>query len=244
MEIIPAIDISNGKCVRLYKGKKGTEKIYFKNPINALNFWMEQGAERLHFVDLDGAWGSDKNKNILKQMIEIARNKVKVQIGGGIRNIEAFKELIQLGVDRVIIGTLAIQKPEVIKKLSNEFGSEHIIVALDYREGKISTHGWTQETNKDPFTFGKKVAKLGAGYILFSAIESDGAFTGPDFENIKKMVKTVSIPIYVAGGIRNEEDLGELIKLGIHGVIIGKAFYEKKIPALIIKNSNYKKKNE
>ncbi|MBY8983220.1 MAG: 1-(5-phosphoribosyl)-5-[(5-phosphoribosylamino)methylideneamino]imidazole-4-carboxamide isomerase [Candidatus Lokiarchaeota archaeon] len=244
MEIIPAIDISNGKCVRLYKGKKGTEKIYYENPIDALKFWMEQGAERLHFVDLDGAWGSDRNKNILNKMISLAKNKVKVQIGGGIRNIDAFKELIQLGADRIIIGTLAVKNPEVIKILANKFGSEHIIVALDYRNRKIETHGWTQQTNKNPFDFGKIVAEFGAGYILFSAIESDGAFTGPDFENIKEMVKKVSIPIYVAGGIRNEEDLRELSKLGVYGVIIGKAFYENKIPTLIIKNSNYKNKKE
>ncbi|MBN1215915.1 MAG: 1-(5-phosphoribosyl)-5-[(5-phosphoribosylamino)methylideneamino]imidazole-4-carboxamide isomerase [Candidatus Lokiarchaeota archaeon] len=244
MEIIPAIDISNGKCVRLYKGKKGTEKIYFENPIDALNFWIEQGAERLHFVDLDGAWGSEKNKYILKQMIEIARDKVKVQIGGGIRDCNSFKELINMGVDRVIIGTLAINNPEVIKELSNDIGSKHIIVALDYKQGKILTHGWTQETNKNPFYFGKIVAELGAGFILFSSIESDGAFTGPDFENIKKMISSVSIPIYIAGGIRNEEDLNELKKLGVYGVIVGKAFYENKIPTLIIKNFKYKKKKE
>ncbi len=240
MDIIPAIDISNGKCVRLYKGKKGTEKIYYENPIDALRFWMEQGAERLHFVDLDGAWGSNINKEILKNMIKIARKKVKVQIGGGIRSIEAFKELIQLGADRIIIGTLAIKNPEIIKILASEIGSEHIIIALDYKNGKISTHGWTQQTNKNPFDFGKLIAEYGARYILFSAIESDGAFTGPDFENIKRMVKTVSIPIYVAGGIRNEDDLKELKKMGVYGVIIGKAFYENKISTLIIKNFNYK----
>ncbi|TFG10394.1 MAG: 1-(5-phosphoribosyl)-5-((5-phosphoribosylamino)methylideneamino)imidazole-4-carboxamide isomerase, partial [Promethearchaeota archaeon] len=108
MEIIPAIDISGGKCVRLFKGQKGTEKIYYENPLEALEFWLHQGAERLHFVDLDGAWGSDKNKLLLKNMVKKARkSSLKVQIGGGIRTYEAAIDLVNTGADRIIIGTLA-----------------------------------------------------------------------------------------------------------------------------------------
>jgi len=242
MEIIPAIDISGGKCVRLFKGQKGTEKIYYENPLDALDFWIEQGAQRIHFVDLDGAWGSDKNKKILKDMILKAKDSnLKIQIGGGIRTYEAAIELIDIGVERVIIGTLAITQPNVIKQLADKIGAEHIIVALDYKEGKISTHGWTQQTNKDPFIYGKKIAELGAGYILFSSVEADGAFTGPDLKNIEKMVQSVDIPIYAAGGVRNEEDIKNLEKIGgVHGVIVGKAFYEKKLPLSILKQINKK----
>ncbi|MFX1257132.1 MAG: 1-(5-phosphoribosyl)-5-[(5-phosphoribosylamino)methylideneamino]imidazole-4-carboxamide isomerase [Promethearchaeota archaeon] len=239
MEIIPAIDISNGKCVRLYKGKKGTEIVYYENPLDALEFWINQGAQRLHFIDLDGAWGSNVNKELLKKMIKSSSDKIKIQIGGGIRNYEDAEELIKMGADRIIIGTLAIKKPEVIQKLAKKIGSEHIIVALDYKSGKIATHGWTEQTNKSPFTFSKRVAQLGAGYILFSSVEADGAFIGPDLKNIKKMVKTVKIPIYAAGGIRNERDIKNLKKIGVWGVIIGKAFYENKLPLSIIKNSKY-----
>ncbi|MBA7691525.1 1-(5-phosphoribosyl)-5-[(5-phosphoribosylamino)methylideneamino] imidazole-4-carboxamide isomerase [subsurface metagenome] len=240
MEIIPAIDISGGKCVRLFKGQKGTEKIYYENPLDALDFWIDQGAQRIHFVDLDGAWGSDKNKKILKHMILKAKDSsLKIQIGGGIRTYEAAIELIDIGAERVIIGTLAIKQPNVIKQLADKIGAEHIIVALDYKEGKISTHGWTQQTNKDPFTYAKKIAELGAGYILFSSVEADGAFTGPDLKNIEKMVQSVDIPIYAAGGVRNEEDIKNLEKIGgVHGVIVGKAFYEKKLPLSILKQIN------
>ena len=240
MEIIPAIDISGGKCVRLFKGQKGTEKIYYENPLDALDFWTEQGAQRIHFVDLDGAWGSDKNKKILKDMILKAKDSsLKIQIGGGIRTYEAAIDLIDIGAERVIIGTLAINQPNVIKQLADKIGSEHIIVALDYKEGKISTHGWTQQTNKDPFIYGKKIAELGAGYILFSSVEADGAFTGPDLKNIEKMVQSVDIPVYAAGGVRNEEDIKNLEKIGgVHGVIVGKAFYEKKLPLSILKQIN------
>lgn len=204
-----------------------------------MDFWINQDAKRLHFVDLDGAWGSNKNKKILKEMIKKASNRLKVQIGGGIRNFESAKELFEIGADRVIIGTLAIKHPNIIQELANEFGSEHIIVALDYKKGKIAIHGWTEQTDIDPFTFGKKIVDFGAGYILFSSVEADGAFTGPDIDNIKKMVNSVSIPIYAAGGIRNEKDLIKLKQLGVWGVIIGKAFYEQKIPYSILKNSKY-----
>ena len=239
MEIIPAIDISGGKCVRLFKGKKGTEKVYYENPLDALDFWINQGAQRLHFVDLDGAWGSNKNKEILRNMIMKASNKLKVQIGGGIRSYNMAVELIKLGADRIIIGTLAVKRPEIVEELAKSIGSKSIIVALDYKEGKIATHGWTEQTDKDPFTFGKVIAKLGAGYILFSAVEADGAFTGPDFKNIEKMVKSVDIPIYAAGGVRNEEDILKLKKTGAFGVIVGKAFYENKLSYSVIKNSKY-----
>ena len=111
----------------------------------------------------------------------------------------------------------------------------NIIVALDYKEGKISTHGWTQQTNKDPFTYGKKMVELGAGYILFSSVEADGAFTGPDLKNIEKMVHSIDIPVYAAGGVRNEEDIKNLEKIGAYGVIVGKAFYEKQLPLTILK---------
>ncbi|GAH01404.1 unnamed protein product, partial [marine sediment metagenome] len=150
MEIVPAIDISDGKCVRLFKGKKGTEKVYYENPLDALDFWINKGAKRLHFVDLDGAWGSDKNKKTLKNMIIKASNKLKVQIGGGIRSYDQAIELINIGADRIIIGTLAVKNPEVIKKLAKTISSERIIVALDYRKGKIATHGWTVQTDKVP----------------------------------------------------------------------------------------------
>ncbi|TXT63583.1 MAG: 1-(5-phosphoribosyl)-5-[(5-phosphoribosylamino)methylideneamino] imidazole-4-carboxamide isomerase [Promethearchaeota archaeon] len=241
MEIIPAIDISSGKCVRLYKGEKGTEKVYYENPIDALRFWMQiDGIKRLHFVDLDGAWGSSVNKTLLKEMIQIAKDKIKVQIGGGIRSADSAEELIRLGADRIIIGTLAIKNPEIIEKLAQKIGSNSIIVALDYKNGKISTHGWTQQTEISPFAFGKELTERGAGFILFSAIEADGAFTGPDFKNIKKMVATVDLPVYAAGGIRSEQDLNELRKIGVQGAIVGKAFYEGKLNPSIVINPKYK----
>ncbi|MFW9783712.1 MAG: HisA/HisF-related TIM barrel protein, partial [Candidatus Heimdallarchaeota archaeon] len=217
-----------------------TEKVYNDNPIDVLNFWINQGAKRLHIIDLDGAWGSNMNKELLKQMISESSGKSKIQIGGGIRSINSAVELIKLGVDRVILGTLAISNPRIIKTLADQIGKERIIIAVDYKDGTIATHGWTVESRKDPFKFGKKLEKLGAGFILFSSIEADGTLSGPDITNISKMVREVKkLPIYVAGGVRDTEDLLKLKEIGVKGVIIGKAFYERYIPFSIIKNSKY-----
>ena len=240
MEIIPAIDISNGKCVRLHKGVKGTEKIYYEDPRKALDFWIDNGAERLHFIDLNGAWGSNINKKLLKNLIRKASNTIKIQVGGGIRSIDSAIELIKLGADRIILGTFAIKNPEAVKNLIKLIGAEKIIIAIDYKKEKVAIHGWTELSDKDPFSFGKEIEKLGVKFVLFSSIEADGTLSGPDFNSIKKIINTVkNVSIYVAGGIRDTEDLRKLKSIGVKGVIIGTAFYEQKIPYTIIKNSKY-----
>jgi len=238
MEIIPAIDISNGKCVRLYKGRKRSEKIYFEDPLEVLDFWVSHGAERLHFIDLDGAWGSDVNKNLLQKIIKETSNKIKIQIGGGIRSIESALKLIELGADRIIIGTFAIKNPKSVKNLLEIIGSDKIIIAVDYRKERVAIQGWTELSNKNPFSFGKELEELGVRLILFSSIEADGTLSGPDFENIEKMIESVEkTSIYVAGGVRNIKDVEDLNTIGVKGVIIGKAFYEHSLPFSIIKNS-------
>jgi phosphoribosylformimino-5-aminoimidazole carboxamide ribotide isomerase len=244
MEIIPAIDISNGKCVRLYQGLKGTEKVYYEDPLEAVEFWINKGANRINIIDLDGAWGSNTNKILFKNIINKAANKLKIQVGGGIRDIETASNLIKIGVDRIIIGTIAILEPKIVQKLVQMIGTNKLIVAIDYHSEKIAIQGWTKLSNKDPFTFGKKIEKMGVKYILFSSIKSDGTLSGPDFQNIQKMIKIVKkASLYVAGGVRNTEDLDKLNKIGVNGVVIGKAFYEQKIPFSIIKNSKYDDKN-
>jgi len=171
-------------------------------------------------------------------MINKASNKVKIQIGGGIRSIDSAIDLVKLGVDRVIIGTLAVKQPETISELVKKIGSEHLIIALDYKQGKIAISGWTEEFNETPFSFAKKVINLGAINILFSSVEADGTFSGPDVKNIKIMVNNIgSANLYVAGGIRNEKDIKKLKKMSIKGVIVGKAFYEHLLSPSIIKQS-------
>lgn len=204
--------------------------------MDAIDFWVEQEASRLHFVDLDGAWGSKINKALLMEMIEKASNNVKVQIGGGIRTVKEAIELIELGVDRIVLGTLAVKNPEKVKELVDILPTESIIIAIDYRENKIAIHGWTEITNENPFAFAKNVIKLGVTNILFSSIEADGTLSGPDIKNIKMMVKIIGdCHLFIAGGIKSEKDIKKLKNLGVAGVIIGKAFYEHQIPTSIIK---------
>lgn len=240
MEIIPAIDVSNGKCVRLFQGVKGSEKIYFEDPLEAIDFWINMGAERIHIIDLDGAWGSDTNKALIKTLIKKASTKLKIQVGGGIRDEDSALDLINIGVDRIILGTIALKELKLVQKLVNMIGSDKVIIAIDYRDEKIAIQGWTKLSNKNPFSFGKKIEKLGVKLILFSSVDADGTLAGPDFQNIKKMKKTLKMAsLYVAGGVRNLDDLEVLKKIGVKGVIIGKAFYEQKLPYTIIKNSKY-----
>ena len=144
--------------------------------------------------------------------------------------MEKATNLINIGVDRVIIGTKAIKEPEFIEKLVEKTDSSHVIVSLDHVKGKVAIKGWTELTDQSAFDLGKKFENLGAGYILFSAVEADGAMSGPDIENTKKMVRSVNIPVFAAGGTRNIEDLVELKENAkAYGVIVGKAFYEHKI---------------
>ncbi|MFX0082346.1 MAG: 1-(5-phosphoribosyl)-5-[(5-phosphoribosylamino)methylideneamino]imidazole-4-carboxamide isomerase [Candidatus Hodarchaeota archaeon] len=244
MEIIPAIDISKGKCVRLYQGLKGTEKIYYEDPLEALEFWINKGAKKIHIIDLDGAWGSDVNRILFKNLIKNASNKINIQVGGGIRDIESAFELIKIGADRIILGTIAIEDPKLVKNLVKKIGPNKIIVAIDYHGERIAIQGWTKLSIKNPFSFVKKIENLGVRIILFSSIKADGTLSGPDFQNIQKMINTVKkASIYVAGGIRDIDDIDKLRQMGVRGVIIGKAFYEQTIPFSIIKNSKYDDEN-
>jgi phosphoribosylformimino-5-aminoimidazole carboxamide ribotide isomerase len=218
--------------------------VYYEDPLEAIEFWINKGAKRINIIDLDGAWGSDINKILFKKIINKAANKLKIQVGGGIRDVEAASNLIKIGADRIIIGTIAILEPKIIQKLVQMIGVDKVIIAIDYHSEKIAIQGWTKLSRKNPFTFAKKIEKMGVKYILFSSIKADGTLSGPDFQNIQKMLKIVkNVSLHVAGGIRNIKDLENLNKIGVKGVVIGRAFYEQKIPFSIIKNSKYNDKN-
>ncbi|MFX1357106.1 MAG: 1-(5-phosphoribosyl)-5-[(5-phosphoribosylamino)methylideneamino]imidazole-4-carboxamide isomerase [Promethearchaeota archaeon] len=235
---MPAIDIKDGKCVRLYRGLKGTEKVYYENPLESIDFLINNGAKRVHLIDLNGAWGSKVNEAIINTIIEKTCNKVKIQIGGGIRSVESAIEYLEKGVDRIIIGTLAVKNPNSLPKLIKTIGADRIIIALDYKKNKIAIEGWEKEIDKSPYDYVKKIIDLGVINILFTSIDNDGTLSGPDFPHIKQMLNNIgNNRLFVAGGIRNEADILKLKKIGIAGVIIGKSFYENKISVSIFKNS-------
>lgn len=233
-KVIPAIDIQGGKCVRLTKGDLNQKTIYYQNPIDALHFWEQQGAQRIHIVDLDGAFNICTNYELIDQLVR--QTNVKIQVGGGIRDLQKAQKLIEIGVDRVIIGTTAIKNPDFVGEVSDAIGKDKTVVALDHRNGKPAIKGWVEIVDQDLFSLAQIMQDKGAGMILISSAESDGAFTGPDLITTKKMVQTVKIPVIAAGGVRDKQDVLDLIDIGVFGVIIGKAFYENRLKYSEINN--------
>jgi len=223
MQVIPAVDLREGKCVRLTKGKPGTEETYYDDPIDAARHWQEQGAHTIHIIDLDAALGLGDNVDIIKAIVKEV--DAEFQVGGGIRGIEKAVTLHKLGVERVIIGTSAVKNPEMITVLKEKIGSKHIMVALDHVQGKVAIKGWSDISKFTAFDLVKDMEEKGAGSILFTAVERDGMLTGPDIENTEKMVRSVNIPVVAAGGIGKIADVVALARTSVHGVVIGKAFY-------------------
>jgi len=226
MQIIPAVDLREGKCVRLTKGKPGTEEIYYDDPVNAAKYWWEQGAKTIHIIDLDAALSLGDNVDIIKAIVKEV--DAEFQVGGGIRDIEKAVTLHKLGVERVIIGTSAVKNPEMITVLKEKIGSKHIMVALDHVQGKVAIKGWRDISTFTAFDLAKDMEEKGAGSILFTAVERDGMLTGPDIENTEKMVRSVNIPVVAAGGVGKIADVMALNLTGVHGVVIGKAFYRNR----------------
>ncbi|NVM53591.1 MAG: 1-(5-phosphoribosyl)-5-[(5-phosphoribosylamino)methylideneamino]imidazole-4-carboxamide isomerase [Candidatus Helarchaeota archaeon] len=226
MQIIPAIDLQKGKCVRLFKGIQEKSTIYSEDPLEMLYYWENLGAEVIHIIDLDGAFGEKSNLPLIKRMLEAAT--ARIEVGGGIRSIEGAVELYSLGVERVIIGTAAVQDYSLVSSLAAEIGSQHLIIALDYRAEKVLTNGWKKSTDLNVYQVGKVMEEKGAGWILFSSAESDGTLEGPDIPNITRMTNSVTIPVIAAGGISSLEDIKKVILTNAAGLVVGKALYEKK----------------
>jgi phosphoribosylformimino-5-aminoimidazole carboxamide ribotide isomerase len=226
--IIPAVDIKDGRCIQLVQGKPGTEQIIIENPHEVAKDWENKGAKILHVIDLDGAFGDNrKNMQVIKKILSILN--IPVQIGGGIRTREDAVKLLQMGVNRVILGTMAIENPEYVKQLSEEFGSERIIVALDSKDSNVVFKGWTEKTSKKASEYGKIFEKLGAGGILFTNIDYEGLLNGFDVNPLLELLNAVNIPVIYSGGITSIEDVKKVSETGAAGVVIGSALYKGKI---------------
>ena len=227
MEIIPAIDIRNGNCVRLYQGDYEQETIFSDDPVEMAMEWQSLGAMRLHVVDLDGA--ASGNLCNLGLITEIANALlIPVQVGGGIRQIETIEELFKAGVDRVILGTAAVEDAELVKEVCRRFG-QSVIVSIDAREGYLSTHGWQQETELGTVGFVHSMIKLGVRRFIYTDISRDGTLTEPNFSAIFELVEATRFPVIASGGISSLIHLKVLRQLGVEGAIIGKALYTKQI---------------
>ena len=226
MIIIPAIDIKNGRCVRLIQGQMDQETVFSDDPAAMAKKWVAEGAKLIHVVDLDGAVKKQpQNITSIKRIIEGA--KVDVQVGGGIRNEKTVKDLIDLGAKRVIIGTEAINNPEFVKTLCNTF-PDRIIVGIDARDGLVAIEGWTKTTQVKAVDLAKQFEDCGVSAINFTDIHRDGMQTGPNIEETRRLAQAISIPVVASGGVSSIDDIKKLIPLksvGVIGVITGKALY-------------------
>ena len=228
MITIPAVDIKNGKCVQLIQGKPGTEQVVIDNPVEVALSWQNMGAEMLHLIDLDGAFGDNRrNQELITSMVE--ELSIPIQMGGGIRSKDDATKLLQTGVDRVILGTLAMENQEVVTQLSKEFGNEKIIVALDSKDGQVVVRGWTEKTRQSVPEMGKIMEDAGAGGILFTNVDYEGLLEGFNIEPLNELLKAVNIPVVYAGGVSSIDDLKILSSTEVYGVVIGSALYKGKI---------------
>ncbi len=227
MQLIPAIDLMGGKIVRLTRGKAETAKCYethFGTPLEAAERWRDEGAGKLHIIDLDAAFGIGDNRAVIA---EIAKNvSLPIQVGGGIRSYEAAEKLLKVGVAQVILGSLAFSDPEVIGKIQLRFGYDSAIVALDNRNGKIMIEGWQTETPLTVELALEKYTELGAETFLITSIAQDGMLSGPDLLTLSDAVQSTKAKIIAAGGIGSVGDLEALRLIGCSGAVIGKALYE------------------
>ncbi len=223
MIIYPAIDIKDGKCVRLYKGDYDKVTVYNDNPLEVAESFAAAGAEFIHLVDLDGARdGESKNKEII---FEIAKKMpVPVQTGGGIRSLDTIRDYLFNGVQRVILGTAAIQDREFLELAVEEFG-EKIVVGIDAKDGYVAYSGWEQLSSSLAVAFAKEAEAIGVRNIVYTDIATDGTLQGPNLEAMAEMAHAVSMNVIASGGVSCLADIEELKKTGVTGVIVGKAIY-------------------
>jgi len=223
IEIIPAIDIRGGRCVRLYQGDYEQETVFSDDPVEVALHWQSLGAPRLHIVDLDGAFsGEVQNLDIITEIASAVL--IPTQLGGGIRRLETIEQMLKAGIERVILGTAAVEDGELIRQACQKFG-ESIIVGIDARDGCVSTHGWRKETKLRAIELAQSMVKLGVRRFIYTDINRDGTLTEPNFSATVELINAVKAPIIASGGISSLKHLNTLKTLGAEGAIIGKALY-------------------
>ncbi|MBI5700568.1 1-(5-phosphoribosyl)-5-[(5-phosphoribosylamino)methylideneamino]imidazole-4-carboxamide isomerase [Candidatus Saganbacteria bacterium] len=222
-EIIPAVDILNGKCVRLKQGSFDKETVFFQNPLDAAKHFVEKGAKRLHIVDLDGArTGTPKNFEIIKTISE--NITIPIQVGGGYRKMEDIEALVSLGISRVVLGTSAIFNPNLIMNVCERY-DDQIVVAVDAKDGKVMANGWTNVSQKSATSLAQEAVRIGVKRFIFTDISRDGMMAGPNFDAIQKFASSVDVPVIASGGITKKEDVDKLRALKVEGCVIGQALY-------------------
>lgn len=228
MIVYPAIDLRGGKVVRLLEGDPDRQTIFSDNPIETAEEWIDQGAQWIHMVNLDGAFGNaNENINILEA---VAKLDVNVQFGGGLRSLDDIQAVIDLGANRIVLGTLAAQDPEKVSEAIAKFGTEMICVAMDARNGFVTTQGWTENTNLTPIEFGRLMKKRGLKHALYTDVSRDGSMLGANIQDTVALARNTDLSVIASGGVSKMIEVAQLAKTGvIGGVIIGMALYRDEI---------------
>jgi phosphoribosylformimino-5-aminoimidazole carboxamide ribotide isomerase len=224
MYIIPAIDLRDGKCVRLIQGRYDRQINYEDDPAKQAREFSSAGAKWLHIVDLDGAkLGRPVNTDAISAIANLGL--FKIEVGGGLRDEEAIKQLLDIGVERVIIGTKAVSDFEWFSEMAKKFSGK-IVLGLDARGSKVATHGWTQDSPHNLLEFATEAAQLPLAAIIYTDISKDGMMTGPNIERTKALVEAIDVPVVASGGVNTIEDIKKLAEFGPEAVIIGRSLYE------------------
>ena len=224
MEVIPAIDILDGKCVRLFQGDYDKETVFSDYPIDIAKRWESYGAQRLHLIDLDGA----KNGKPINQstIVEISQSvDIPIQVGGGIRDFRTVEKYIQDGIDRVIVGTAAVRDPDLISKTIEIFGEESVMVSIDAKDGVVAVDGWIKSSKISVFDLMDDIVDTGLKRFMYTDISRDGTLSEPNYGSIEDMLEYSPMKMLAAGGISSIDDLNKLKIIGVEGAIVGRAIY-------------------
>ena len=224
MEVIPSIDLRGGRCVRLYQGDYDKETVYSDDPLGVALQWQEMGAPRIHIVDLDGAAsGTQANVEVLRLLGKSM--DVPLQVGGGIRDMSSAESILDMGVQRIVLGTSAVESPSLVEQVCRRFGTEAIVVGVDARDGLVAIRGWRELSSITAIGLIHKMTALGVKRFIYTDISRDGTLSEPNFQAIEAITQDCDVALVASGGISSIEHLERLVSLGVEGAIIGKALY-------------------
>lgn len=232
MKIIPAIDIRGGNCVRLFQGDYAKETVYGTDPAAQAKAWQDAGAEIIHLVDLDGAKaGHPVNLGAIEAICKAVT--IPCELGGGIRTVEDAKQVLDLGISRVILGTVACDNPKLAETFISQFGTEKIVVGIDAKDGKVATRGWVETSSTDAFALARKLYLFGVSRIIYTDIATDGALCGPNLKSVANLCDLIpECNVIASGGVSSAKDIADLNALGkanLEGAIVGKALYDGRV---------------
>lgn len=229
MQILPAIDIKEGQVVRLFKGDFNQKTVVNPDVIGQSKIFAQAGIDFIHVVDLDGAFdGRATNRDLIAKLKK--ESGLGVEVGGGVRTLEQIEDYLAVGIDRVIIGSMAVKNPDFVKAALEKFGSDKVVVGIDAKNGMVATEGWLETSNVDYISLAKAMEKIGVTLFVYTDIDRDGTLTGPNFEHYDRLVaELTTAKVIASGGIAEQSDLVKLQQIGVAGTIVGKAYYNGNI---------------